>query len=170
MASNCQFCGTSESIKIFDLKGNEIKIINDSNDNTIFIDSYYDKKKSKNYIITGNSGYIKSYDYINNKIYHIYKDKKDDDNSHDSLIISDKEEIIKIIDSCEDGNIRIWNFHSGDLINKIKIIKCDLHGICLWNNDYLFVGCDPKNNEKKKIKLIDLKTNTIIYLVIMKEY
>ena len=113
LTSNCNLKGTCESIKVFDFKGNKIKTINDSNNNTYFIDCYYDKKESKNYIITGNIGYIKSYDYTNNKIYHLYKDKKDGDNhniTHNSLIINDKEEIIKIIDSCQDGNIRIWIF------------------------------------------------------------
>ena len=54
------------------------------------------------------------------------------------------------------------DFHSGNLLNKIKFINCDLHGICLWNNDYLFVGCSPKKANKAKIILIDLNTKNII--------
>ena len=154
-----------ESIKVFDFNGKKIKEINDSKDNTIFIDSYYDNKVSENFIITGNIGHAKSYDYTNNKIYHTYidiKDKDKENRDHDSLIINDKEDIIKLIDSCEDGNIRIWDFHKGLLLKKIKIKKCDLHGICLWNKDYLFVA----TNNEQKIILIDLKTGIIIkYLI-----
>ena len=157
LTSNSNKNGICESIKVLDFKGNKIKEINDSNENTVFIDSYYDNKLYKTYIITGNEGYIKSYDYTENKLYHKYNDNNDNKEDHDSIIINDKEKIIKIIESCEDGNIRIWNFHSGDLLNKIKIINCILYGICLWNNEYLFAGCDDKN-----IKLIDLKKGVII--------
>ena len=40
-----------------------IKEINDSYESTKFITTYYDNKKNKNYIITGNKGYLKSYDF-----------------------------------------------------------------------------------------------------------
>ena len=35
-----------ESIKVFDFNGKKIKEMNDSKDNTVFIDSYYDNKIS----------------------------------------------------------------------------------------------------------------------------
>ena len=157
LASNSN-SGNCESIKVFDFKGNKIKEINDSNEKTYYINSYFDYRVSKNYIITGNKGYVKSYDFTNNKIYHIYNDNKDNDNNkdHNSIIINDKEDIIKIIESSEDGKIRIWDFHSGSLINKIEILNSRLYGICLWNNKYLFVG-----NNDKNIKLINLEKGTI---------
>ena len=68
-----------------------------------------------------------------------------------------KEEIIKLIDSSEDGNIRIWNFYSGILLQKIKVSDNELYEICLWNKEYLFVGCDDKS-----IKLLNLKKGIII--------
>ena len=153
------FLGPCEPIKVFDFKGNKIKEINDSNEKTYFIDTYYDNIITKNFIITGNNGYVKSYDYDSNRTYHKYNDNKDNTNEldHYSIIINDKEEIIKLIESSRDGNIRIWNFHSGLLLQKINIGKCKLYGICLWNNKYLFVGCNDKN-----IKLIDLNNGTII--------
>ena len=71
--------------------------------------------------------------------------------------MNDNEQIIKLIESCYDGNIRIWNFHSGELIKKIKVSDDYLSGICLWNNEYLFVGCFDKT-----IKLIEMKKGIIV--------
>ena len=50
-----------------------------------------------------------------------------------------------------------WIFF-GKIKNNIEdICKEWLRGICLWNKNYLFVGCDYKT-----IKLIDLNNNIII--------
>ena len=152
-----------EKIKIIDLYGNIIKEINDSDENAFFIDNYYDKKLSINYIITGNINYIISYDYNNNLIYNkycdIYNDNKE--NYHYSFVINNKEEIIQLIESCSDGNIRIWDFHSAKLLNKIKTSDYCLFGICLWNNEYLYVGC-----EDSLIKIVDINKGEIInYLI-----
>ena len=156
-----------EPIKVFNLNGNKIKEINDSNDKTHFIDTYYDKTSYKNYIITGNRGYAKSYDYNKNKVYHIYNDNKNYLNmdyknyysfneEHNSIIINNNEEIIKLIDSSFDKYIRIWNFHSGQLLKKINAFF-SINSIVLWNNNYLFIGCSNKS-----IKIIDLKYEKIV--------
>jgi WD40 repeat protein len=144
-----------ESIYVFDFNGHKIKEINDSKDPTYFIDIYYHINFDKNYIITGNKCYIKVYDYKNNEIMLKYCDNSN--NYHNSIIIDDKSLIIKIIESCEDGNIRIWNFYSGELLNKIKISNKRLYEICLWDNKYIFVGC-----EDNTIKLVELNNNLII--------
>ena len=149
--SNTNNYAILEPIKIFDLNGNKIKEIKDSNDDTIFIDTYF----NNNYIITGNNGYIKSYNYNENNIYMKYEDYKNY-TDHSSIIIQEDGGIIKMIESCGDGNIRIWNFHSGELLKKIKISNGYLYGICLWNKDKIFVGC-----RDKKIKLVDLKNGII---------
>ena len=146
-------------IKIFDFNGNKYKEINDSNDSTFFIDTYYDNGLSQYFILTGNYDYVKSYDYSDNKVYHKYCDSIDhekDKSVHISITINDFKNVIKLIESSYDGNIRIWNFHSGDLIKKIYISAYQLNGICLWNNKYLFVGCHDKN-----MKLINLDNEEI---------
>ncbi len=120
---------------------------------TNFIDIYYDNILSKIYIITGNDGFIKSYDYAKNIIYHKYYDNDNNNNNHISIIINEQ----KLIDSSFDGNIRIWNFHSGELLNKIKIGNVNLFSICLWNNEYLIIG-----TEDNKIKILNLKTGIIL--------
>ena len=155
VSSNYNINGNCDAIKIFDFEGNKIKEINDSNEKTFFIDNYYDIKLSKNYIITGNYGFVKSYDFHENKAYHKYYDN--DNGYHTSIIINNYEEIIKLIESSENGYIRIWNFHSRELLNKIKINNQCLNGICLWNHDHLFIGCGDK-----RIKLLDLKSEKVI--------
>jgi len=149
----CYF-NTFESIKIYDFKGNKIKEINNSYDLTFYIDYFYDKKSSKYYIITGNIGYIKSFDYNENKLY--YKYSENDNNYHKDMLIYNKEKIIELIDSSGDGNIRIWDFHLGLLLKKIKVNYKELYGICLWNREYLFVGCRDKS-----IKLLNIKNGAI---------
>ena len=146
----------SELLKVFDLQGNKIKEINESNDVTVFLDSYYDSKTNKNYIISGNYDYVKSYDFQNNKIYHKYSDG-DNNKSHDSIIINIDEDIVKLICTTEDGFIRVWNFHTGVFVNKIEVSDYSIYGICLWNRDYVFVGCKDKS-----IKLIDIKNGKIV--------
>ena len=157
VASNYHWGGLSENIKVFDIEGNKIKEFICSNKTTYFIDSYYDKFKNKNYIITGNENYVKSYDFNNNKVYHKYCDNEN--RGHLSIIINNNnnDNIVKLIESCFDGNIRIWNFHSGSLLNKINVNNKALFGICSWTNDYILVGC-----EDKAIKLIDLNKGLII--------
>ena len=147
----------SESIKIYDFNGNKIKEINNSNNRTFFIDTYFDNQLSKIFIITGNYSFVVSYDYKENIIFHKYFDKDNIPEDHDSIIIINNENIVKMIESSEDGNIRIWNFHSGILLNKIIASEHKLYGIYLWNNDFLFAACDDMT-----IKIINLKKEIII--------
>ena len=141
----------SELIKVFDLKGNKIKEISNSNDRTCFIDTY------NSYIITANYNCVKSYEYNKNIIYKIYCDN--DGQNHYSSIINNKkgETKLELIEISEDGNIRIWDFHLGILLKKIKVGNDFLCGVCLWNKDMIFVGC-----EDKSIELIDLNKGNIV--------
>lgn len=132
----------------------KINEINESNDITYIIENYYDNNLCKNFIITGNLGSIKSYSFEEKKIYNQYIDKEN--RTHLSILVYKTQKNTNLIESCFDGNISIWNFHSGVLLNKIKISKW-LTGICLFDNDYLFVGCYDKS-----IKLLDIKNGNII--------
>ena len=145
-----------ELIKVFDFNGNELKKINDSNDDVVIIDTYYDNIFNKNYIITGNNGYVKSFIFEDNILYHKYHDNSN--KHHFSIVIFNKEENIKLIESSTDGFVRIWNFHTGVLLSKIQINKKKaLYGICLWNTEFLIVGCINKS-----IKIVELNNNKII--------
>ena len=147
-----------ENMKLFNLKGELIKEINDTNDCTYFVDIYYDKNSSKIFILTGNYNYVKSYIYETNETVSLYHKYYECNNGiHPSVIVNTFERKIKLIESCEDGIIRIWGFHSGDFIRKINTDNNNLYGICLWNENYIFVGSKDQN-----IKLIDLKNGLII--------
>ena len=152
----CNSSQKSESIKVFDFYGVKNKEISNSNEDTYFIDTYYDKKLFKYFILTGNIGYVKSYDFSDNKLYYKYFDKGNN-RGHDSIIIDDSKEMVKLIDSSGDGFIRIWKFHGGLLLNKISIGKYELRGLCLWNSNYLFVGCTDNS-----VKLVEIKNGLVM--------
>ena len=155
LSSNAKGFNTSPNpIKVFDLKGKLIKQINNSSNNTYFIDNYYDYKSSKNYIITGNTCFSTSYDYDKNDIYHKYKDNSK--TLYISVIINVNEDKTNLIASSKDGRIRIWDFHSCALLHNINVSE-SLYGICLWNNNYLMAGCP-----NKKIQIIDLDDKKVI--------
>ena len=129
-------------IKVFDLKGNLIKSIKNSFFSTYFLDCYLDKKLSTNFIITGNEKFIRSYNYEKNILYHKYYDNNI--NLHYNIVVFEKKGITKMIEI--DGTaVRIWNFHSGQLIQKFESEKNSLFGMCLWDDEYLFIGTKDKN-------------------------
>ena len=98
----------SGPIKIFNFNGEKIKeikdYINNENDRTFFLGTFFDIESSKNYIISGNKGYCKSYDFNNNKLYHKYYDEGDE-RAHLSFIIYEKDSILQLIESGKDGKI-----------------------------------------------------------------
>ena len=147
---------TNSPINIYDFSGKLYKTIKDSEDDCFFIDYFYDKEKSVYYIINGSKGNVKSYNYNENKLYHIYSDY--DDSWHSSVKIILNNNILKLIDSCWDNDfIRIYNFHSGNLLSKIKTNGESIRSIYAWNNNYLFVGCSDH-----KIKLIDVNKEKVV--------
>lgn len=142
-------------ISIYDFHQNKIKKIHDFNEPCHMVCIFYNKKKSKNYIISTHFKYIKSYDYEKNQLYFKYEDGGV---SHFcSEIYEYDENIVKIIDSCWTGDIKIWNFHTGELLNKIEIKYGSIREICILDKDYLVLGCDTF-----EIKLLDLNNGTII--------
>ena len=120
--------------EIYDLDGKKIKEIN-TNDNNLInsIDSFYDEKLSKNFILLGFDNYALSYDYKENKIF-----KKYETNfkySFFKIFINKKNELYELI-ALELTNIRIWDFHSGvclkDINLKFKEEILNLNSICFF--------------------------------------
>jgi len=151
ITSNFNYKGNSDPIKIFNFNKQKINEIKNSNEKTYFIDTFYDNISSKKFIITGNLNFSQSYEYENNNIYYKYNDNNSGYGIN-SIIITNNKGIIKLIESSEDGIIRIFNFHSGLLLNKITISESILYGVSLWKDNYLFVGCKDKT-----IKIVDIE-------------
>ena len=153
--------GVDNKIKTFYFNGKVFKNIN-LNESIYFIDIYNDDKINNNiYILTGNSNSVNSYDYKNNKLYNKYYDKEIKIAPHISILVNEYEGNTELVESCLDGYIRIWNFYSGLLLKKIfldsflnsykgNVFCSGLFGLCLMNNNYLFVAC-----QDKAIKVID---------------
>ena len=154
ISSNCNMFGETEKIKVFDLEKNIIKEINDSDEKIYFIDSYYDKQNDKLYLLTGNMNYIKSYDYNQNNLFNRYFENES--GVHISIITNFQNNLLTLIESCSHGFIKIWNFQSAELLNKIKVDNDWIFGICLWDENYALVAC-----KFKKIKLINLSKGII---------
>ena len=154
-SSQSPFYINFEPIKLFDLNGQMIKKINNSEDKAYYIDTYYDNLTKKIFIITCNFNYLKSYDYEKNELYFEYYDK--DDGAHYTFEIYNINNKINLMESSNSGIIRIWDFHSGKILDKINFNNKRIFSFCLWDKDYLFVGCDDHS-----IKLIELETKNII--------
>ena len=149
-------------IKVFDFNGQMIKEINDSNERTSFIDTYNDEKSSKIYIISANRGFVTSFDYNENKIKHKYIDDNSNIDHFKAIIDSSEkkennEGIIKLIETSDDGYIRIWNFDSGILIKRIYVYKSYLYGFCFLYDNYILVGCGDKT-----IKIVELNSGKTV--------
>ena len=134
----------SSKSKLFNLCGEEIKIINEYKDIIDYADIYYDKKLNKNFIITSHGSYIYTYDYTKNKKYHKYHERST--RSHYIIyyiIIKENNNIIKMIEG-ELQCVRIWDFHKGKLLNKINTDDYLFCGICIWNDDYFIIASNNK--------------------------
>ena len=153
---NCNYIVVSNDdefnlIKINDFNNVKIKEFPKSEDISYFIDTYYDKKNSNYYVLSGNRHSVKSFNFKENKLYKKYYEQNSK-SGHYSIVINIYDEITKLIESDTDGFIRIWDFHLSTLLNKIIVSKdTRLNGICLWNEKYLFVGSNDNS-----ISLIDL--------------
>ena len=143
-----------QNLKIYDFEGTHVKEFDNSNDKSFLVDTFYNSKLRKYYIIVANEKFIISYNFHDGSIYNLYYE--DNCNSwHMNFIISSNDDGINLIESDTFGYVRVWDFDKGVMLKKLFIErKMRLRGICLWNYKYLFVGADDK-----KIKLIDLEND-----------
>ena len=58
LTSNSNLYGDSGPIKVYDFTGRKINEIDGSNENTSSIDTFYDKKTSTTFVLTGYSNYL----------------------------------------------------------------------------------------------------------------
>ena len=175
----------TQLIHIYDLNGTTIKEINEQKSVSNLVDTFYDANTFKSYIIIATNEDIREIDYHQNKIFKKYisiegksKVKKikftDEDKQKLQINATYYEKVIplkgptqrinvknynnltKIFAAQNDGFVRIWNFHSGNLLSSINIIKSAVFDIYLWDDGDLFAGCTGG------VKLVDLKNNKVI--------
>ena len=149
--------GQLDNIKMLSLSGKIYQSIqNTLSSSCFFVNHFYDQKQLKYYIIMGHMNFVTSYDFDEKQLYKQYKD--DGNGWHAYVKVFHDGDIIKLLDSCwEDDYLRIWDFHSGILLNKIKTEGKHIKCIFIFNNNYIFVGC-----ANHSIKLIDTRINKVI--------
>ena len=149
----------TEPIKVYDLNSKKVKTIYNSNYNTFYIDTYYDIKQKKNYIIAGNELFAISYDYEKNKQYqryYSYNDIKKESEVY-YIFIDDSKEITKLIESTGKDDIKVWDFHSGKFLWNI-ILGSSGSGFLLYN-EYILIGYEEGYIKVKYLKSgINIKT------------
>ena len=149
---------SNEPIKIFNFKGAIVKSIDNREDHTYIVDSYYNSFQKRYYIITGNENFIISYNFEDGKIYNKYCDYSSASCLHMFFEITLKDTEASLIETDLLGFVRIWNFDTGSMIKKYLVGKdLKLRGICLWSEKYIFVGANDK-----KVKLIDLNNGKVL--------
>ena len=106
-------------ILIYDIEGNKIKEI--KNEETIYeLETFFDDKSSKSYIILNNDSYLKSYDYDNDKEYIYYF--HDTYNTLFYILINNKKDETQLIGVGHNYPfIIIWNFHTGEKLYDIYL-------------------------------------------------
>ncbi len=146
----------NEYMKVFDFIGTFMRSFGQNDESTYFIDTYYDSKEGEYYIINANSSDVKSYVFKTGKLYHKYKGLPQ--TWHMSAIVSEIKDQQILIESDGNGYIRMWEFHTGNLIKNIpSSVSLNLRGICLWNDDYLFAA-----GNDYQVKLFDLAQGKFI--------
>ena len=155
-------------IKLYDLKGTLIKQI-DNYKSIEYIDTFYDNKLSKNYLLFKSDKYIYSYDYNKNQKYqdYFYEYNILEKRSGYTFVINDYGEVTKLIGASYNmlissnniSDIKIWEFHSGKFLQKIDLGKALVSCIYLWNYSILFAGL--RNNKKKPLIMICLNNGEI---------
>jgi len=148
----------SEPLKIFSLEGNNLySQIKDFEHKIYAVDTFFNKLERKYYIILGCETCIMSLNFEEQTLYKTYSDYKSDC-LHMYFSINCKDNKVYLIDSDLKGYIRIWDFNTGKMLKKYLLgEKLKLRGICLWDENYVFVGASDKF-----IKLVDLKNGEVV--------
>ena len=151
------FFSAPDSIKIYNFEKKLFKEIANSKVNVYYIDTYISIEYLKIFIIACCYDFVISYNLHENIIYKKYNSPFS--KIHYSFKMIRDNNIIKLIESSTDGNIRIWDFSTSELISRINLSKNALYGICLLNKNEIAVSSADNcvillNIENKKIKKI----------------
>ena len=175
----------TQLIHIYNLRGDKIKELNDDEVKNFFVDTFYDEDFLKKYIIISTNADVRAIDYDNNKIIKHYTPVNEEpkkvisiknkemnkklglDENHTiktvkyakgplCVLVKKFGNITKLIAGMEKKGIKIWNFHSTELIGDIIIPRLTINCIRIWDQENLLVGTSGG------LKLIDLNKNNIV--------
>ena len=155
-------CYDDNSLKLFKLEDKNAIVINENfcvdKKGVQYIEKYVDNKNNKIFIITSNNYLfnpcVKSYNFDDGSEYHVYNNV-----FADNVEIKEINNILTIFFAKYDSNlIFMYDFHEGNLINKIEL-KDNLKLFCvlLWNEEILLCG-----GEDKKIHIISIENKNEI--------
>lgn len=144
-----------DNIKLINIVTNKIFVFQNTNQPSNQIESFINRNKV--FILVYILSYIKSYIFdplsLTLSLYKKYIDKKESEHIYFEIFTHDGFQA-KIIDSDNDGVIRIWDFDSCVLLHKIRINN-NYADICLYNNYLLFL-------QTEGLKLMDIKSGKIV--------
>ena len=144
-------------IKIWDSKGNLIGKLNDIK-SVCFLDTYFDRKLAKYFIIIGTREGSKSFDFENKSLYLQYSFSQ----SYSIIITELNGESILIESDYKSNYIFIYDFHKGDILKEYYKDNFNFIpglGLCLWNSKFIF-QCSSRKNES--LYGINLENDKII--------
>jgi len=174
----------TQLIHIYNLRGEKIKEINNKKVQNYFVDTFYDDKFSKNYLIISTNADIRAIDYndtknmkhytpvneepikvttiknieINRKLHlddnHVIRDVRYAEGPH-YILVKKCGNITKLFAGMKENTVKIWNFHSAQLLSEINISKSTIKGLSLWDEENLLVGTGSG------LKLVDLNKNKL---------
>ena len=145
----------NDFMKLYDLSGKYKFSFGCKDINTFFVNSYFDIKNKKYYVINGNGIDVRSYNAKDGQLYNRYQGLPR--SFHTGAVIYETKTEIILVEIDGNGYIRMWNFHTAELIKAIFTSSfLNLRGICLWNHKYLIVGANDH-----QIKIVDIKQGKI---------
>ena len=146
----------NDFMKLYDIDGRYKHSFGISDGNTVFINSYFDYKNKGFFIINGNANDVRSYNVKTGQLYQRYQGLPRF--FHTGAVIQETKNETTLIEIDGNGFIRIWNFHTAELIKTIFVNPfINLRGICLWSHKYLIIG-----GNDHQIKVVDLKLGKAI--------
>lgn len=159
-------------IYLFDFSGNKIRI-DAGNSHIKSIDKYYDAILKKNFLII-DYGLIASYDFNPSKVYKIYENSA---GYNYKITVNLEGKILLIGINYWNKKVRIWNFHTNELLTEYNNLFEKVKGIPIsgnaffWNKYYLIITIDIERHGRggkrnrdynKHIKMINLKTENFV--------
>ena len=144
----------NESIKYFDFYGIEKKL-NDSQNKTNYINIFYDKETSKNYLISCNKSIILSFNVETNELYKLFSGEEAD---HLCACLFYNGKITELIEGNIKGNIYIYAFNNPKLLAKISIGNNPINELFLWNMKEQYLFC----YDNYYFNIINLKEKKIL--------